>query len=200
MIDDAALRAMSAEQRREIRRRITDIDGVEPGMTLERSRYRIGQVAYSVIPLAMAAWIALLATTLPDRYQADQWRVTWVGFDIVLTVLLVAMGWSGLHLRHILIPLMIVIATLLCCDAWFDLTLSAGSAEEWVSILTAVCAEIPLAIAIFLRARKMILATARATARALGNPDPTALYRLPLLIEVIDIPASNTTEPNQPEN
>jgi hypothetical protein len=186
VIDDEALHAMTADQRRDLLRRIVAIDGIAPGMAIGRRRWRFGRLVYTLVPFAMAAWIALLATTLPDHYQADQWRVTWIGFDIALTLALVAMGWSGLHRRQIMIPLMIVVATLLCCDAWFDLTLSLGGGEEWTSILTAACAEIPLAVIIFLRARRIILATAQAIASTLGNPDAVALHRLPLLIEILD--------------
>ncbi|GAB2537520.1 hypothetical protein [Nocardia heshunensis] len=64
MIDDATLRAMSAEQRLDLRRRIAAIDGIESGITVGRRRFRFGLLVYTVLPFAMGGWIALLATTL----------------------------------------------------------------------------------------------------------------------------------------
>jgi hypothetical protein len=54
---------------------------------------------------------------------------------------------------------LIVTATLLCCDAWFDLTLDWGTSDFWFSLLSAVVAELPLAILLALGARRLLRLT-----------------------------------------
>jgi hypothetical protein len=60
--------------------------------------------------------------------------------------------------------IMVVTATLLLCDAWFDITLSWGGSEGWTSLLTAIGCEVPLALAMLARARSVIVQTATVVA------------------------------------
>jgi hypothetical protein len=43
--------------------------------------------------VGLIPWIVLLAITLPHRYVASHWTVTWVGFDIVLLGCLAPTAW-----------------------------------------------------------------------------------------------------------
>jgi hypothetical protein len=52
---------------------------------------------------------------------------------------------------------------MLCCDAWFDVGTSLATTGVWISLLTAVFAELPLAILAFLGARRLLRATIEAT-------------------------------------
>jgi hypothetical protein len=45
----------------------------------------------------------------------------------------------------VLIICLVVLATLLCCDAWFDVALDARTAGFELSLLSAVVVELPLA-------------------------------------------------------
>jgi hypothetical protein len=63
------------------------------------------------------------------------------------------------------------IGTMLCCDAWFDVGTSLATTGLWISLLTAVFAELPLAILAFVGARRLLRATIEAT---LHTPAPAA--------------------------
>ena len=94
--------------------------------------------------VALIPWIVYLAVTLPQNYVAQNWRATWVGFDILLLLFLTATAVLG-FLRHDLLTLFaFTTGVLLICDAWFDV-MTARRADELVSVLTAVCGELPLA-------------------------------------------------------
>ena len=48
-------------------------------------------------------------------------------------------------------------ATLLCCDAWFDVLLDWASPDRWTSVAMAVGAELPIAGLLLLRARMLVI-------------------------------------------
>jgi hypothetical protein len=75
----------------------------------------------------------------------------------------------------------VLIGTMLCCDAWFDVGTSLATSGFTISLLSAVFAELPLAFLAFAGARRLlratvaagILAGARAQAgAAVGGPRP----------------------------
>jgi hypothetical protein len=84
-----------------------------------------------------------------------------------------------------MVPLMLVTATLLCCDAWFDVTLSWGSSEAAASVTDALLIELPIAVLMVAGARRITNRTVRALMRRAGvlGPRPP-LWRL-RLIDVI---------------
>lgn len=93
----------------------------------------------------LAAWIILLGLSLPKRYDAAHWNLAWVGFDVALLFALSATAWAAWRRRAIIVLLATVTATLLCADAWFDVT-TARSRDLWVSVAQAVFVELPFAI------------------------------------------------------
>jgi hypothetical protein len=110
-----------------------------------------------------------LSVTLPEKYVAHNWTATWVGFDVLLCVFLVITAVLGLLRRQLLIVLI--------CDAWFDV-MTAGPGERWVSMLTAVLGELPLAVLLITGALRIL----RLTATRLYLLDPgMPLWRDPLL-------------------
>jgi hypothetical protein len=185
LLDEAALRAMSPDQRRALAALLARIDGAGP-WHISTWRYRFGLIFYTGASVFMIAWIVGLALTLPTRYVAGQWRTAWVGFDVALLVLLAAMAWAIWRRRHVALPIMIMTAMLLLCDAWFDVTLSWGGHEAWASILTALGCEIPLAVLLLGRARRMIARMAGIAAVLTGTTSspPSALHRIPLYAEI----------------
>ena len=94
---------------------------------------------------ALLPWIAYLLVKLPDNHASRQWRTTWVGFDLALVVCFATAAWLGWRRRRSVGAVLIITATLLVCDAWFDITLSWGYADWWQSVLMASCVEVPLA-------------------------------------------------------
>ena len=87
----------------------------------------------------------MIAFTLPDQYLTRHWSATWVGFD---TLLLLSFAVTGLAARRSgqgLRTATTVTATLLLCDAWFDITTASTTNNLVASVVTAAAGEIPLA-------------------------------------------------------
>ena len=74
-----------------------------------------------------------------------------------------------------------VLATLLLCDAWFDVTLDVRTSGFLFSLLSALLVEIPLAVAAILAARRLLRLTIGRirTREGLVGPVPP-LWRIPL--------------------
>jgi hypothetical protein len=62
----------------------------------------------------------------------------------------------------VLILLLVLIGTMLCCDAWFDVGTSLATSGFGISLLSAVLAELPLAFLAFAGARRLLRATVAA--------------------------------------
>lgn len=106
----------------------------------------------------------------------------WVGFDILLLFALTATALSALLRRQIVILLAGVTATLLICDAWFDVLLDWGTPAVWASLATAVLVELPLAFFLLTWARTLMRLMLKIRWRELGlSGNPPPLHRLPLL-------------------
>lgn len=151
------------------------------GASYERRR-TVALAVIVVCCVALAAWTGLLADTLPYHYQSGGWRGAWVGFDIALLATFSATGWAAWRRRHILIVCLVVLAALLCCDAWFDVALDAGTPAFWGSVLSAVLVELPLAALAVLGARRLLRLTIESVGRRNGYRGPVpALWRIPLL-------------------
>jgi hypothetical protein len=97
-----------------------------------------------VLATALVPWTIWLAVTLPPRQVVHNWDAAWVGFDIGLVVMLSATGIALLTKHRIGKLLTPVIATLLVCDAWFDVLTSSGR-DRLVSLSLALVVELPLA-------------------------------------------------------
>ncbi|WP_433447085.1 hypothetical protein ACQPXS_04375 [Streptomyces sp. CA-142005] len=103
--------------------------------------------------------------------------VVWVGFDVMLLVSPAGAGVAVWLRRQAVVPLSYVAATLLICDAWFDVSLSWGRADVWGSAATAVLVELPLAVLLIVRARRVLKISARpglAAARPAGRASAAA--------------------------
>ncbi|MFL6125894.1 hypothetical protein [Actinophytocola sp.] len=111
----------------------------------------LGAAAVCLVP-----WIVYLAHTLPDRHDAGQWRVAWVGFDVALVGCFAGAAWLGSRRRRAAVPLLAATAALLCCDAWFDVLLDWTSADRWTSVALAAFAEVPIAVALLVAARRLL--------------------------------------------
>jgi hypothetical protein len=100
---------------------------------------------FAVLGAATVPWTVYLGMSLPQQARTHNYRVSWVGFDILLVVVLLAtayFAWRGW--RHVGV-LAASTATLLVVDAWFDVTTSRH-ADLPSAILSAVLVELPLAV------------------------------------------------------
>ncbi|MER6735056.1 hypothetical protein [Streptomyces puniciscabiei] len=148
-----------------------------------RRRYRRVLRQLGACVLLLVPWTVYLAVSLPDRFEARYWPMVWVGFDVMLLVSLAGAGVAVWLRRQAMVPLSYVAATLLICDAWFDVSLSWGRADVWESAASAVLVELPLAVLLIVRARRVLKVSARLAWQRLGLPgEPPPLHRMPLFV------------------
>jgi uncharacterized membrane protein len=103
--------------------------------------------------ILLVPWTLVLAYRLPARHTTDHWDVAWVGLDAAIALALAATAWSIARRSAWALSAAAVAATLLVCDAWFDIVLASGRGEQLEAVLEAVLVEIPLAIFLILLAR-----------------------------------------------
>ena len=188
MFDEEQLRNMSSEERARLLQTIAEIDATSPVHTSpgtarpgSRRRRMVVVLVIATCCVLLAAWTAMLAATLPMQYRAGGWRGAWVGFDVALLVALAATGWAAWHGRQVLILCLTVVATLLLCDAWFDVVLDAHTSGFWLSLLTALLVELPLAAMAMLGARRLLRQTIGLVGLREGYPGPVPpLRQIPL--------------------
>jgi hypothetical protein len=151
-------------------------------IVLSRARRRIGLAMSVGGAVLLVPWVAQLATTLPDHHSAHQWRLAWSGFDAALTLAFAFTAFLGWRRRQIAITALTVLGVLLLCDAWFDVTLSWGTSEQTASILSAIFAEVPVAILAFAIAHRLLRETVHYVWHLEGREHPVPpLRRLPFL-------------------
>ena len=103
-------------------------------------------VFFAAAALALAPWIAWLASSLPCRYFSQHWNVAWAGFDTALAVTLALTGVAALRRAAWLDRAAISAATLLVADAWFDVVTSHGATALALATAEAVAVELPVAL------------------------------------------------------
>jgi hypothetical protein len=102
----------------------------------------------------LVPWTLWLALSLPTRHISSHYDLAWSGFDVALAGALIATGIGLLRHAAWTQSAAAVAATLLICDAWFDVTLSAPGSEQSVALVTAMVAELPVAAACIVVARE----------------------------------------------
>ena len=176
---------MSQDERRRLARVLAELDGpaqnrpgpntpANPYLTdpkLRRQR-RLALLIAAACCVFLAGWIVVLAATLPHRFDAHHWRAVWVNFDVFLLAAFVAAAWAIWRERQVLILLLVGLGTMLCCDAWFDVGTSLATSGVWISLGSALLAELPLAFLAFAGARRLLRATVEV---GLGAPAPAGI-------------------------
>jgi hypothetical protein len=158
ILTDEQIGALTPEERAELISRLE-----QPLGDLIDPEYlgRIRRIRLSVMiggSIAMIPWLAYLYVTLPDRYVAHNWTVTWVGFDLLLVGFMLATAVLGYLRRQLLMLAAFASGVLLICDAWFDL-MTAGPKDLWLSVTTALLIEVPLAIFMITGALRIVRLT-----------------------------------------
>jgi hypothetical protein len=188
VIDKAELRRMSQAERQELARLLAELDRpapaappvpgdpapaqAKPPITADPDPYRndpslrrerrLALLVAAACCVLLAGWIVVLAATLPHRFDAHHWRAVWVNFDVFLLAAFAATAWAIWRQRQVLILLLVLIGTMLCCDAWFDVGTSLATSGFGLSLLSAVFAELPLAFLAFAGAWRLLTATVAA--------------------------------------
>jgi hypothetical protein len=88
-------------------------------------------------------WAGYLAVSLPQRSISEHYRGTWVGFDLVLIVVLARIGWFAHRHNPKVVLTAAAGATLLLVDAWFDVTTAARGPAHTQALVSAVFLELP---------------------------------------------------------
>jgi hypothetical protein len=181
VFDEDELRRMSSRERAKLMHALAVLDMPRLTTAGSNKRRRWFLVATIVCCVVLAVWIGVLAVTLPKYYRAGDWRGAWVGFDLAELAAFAATAWAAWRGRQLLIMCLLVLATLLLADAWFDVTLDVRTSGFLYSLLSALLIEIPLAVAAILAARRLLrLTIGRIRAReGLVGPVPP-LWRIPL--------------------
>ncbi len=192
MIDEADLRQMSPEERASLARTLAmlNLQSMTP-TPLSQRRRRLLIAACLIGVLVLAVWIAILEVKLPRHYRAGGWRAAWVGFDIGLLLVFATTAWAAWRRRQILIVCLMVLATLLCCDAWFDTALDWGTRGFTLSLLSALLVELPLAALALIGARRLLRLTIGRVEVLGGDLGPVpSFWQVPLFA---DYPGSYRT-------
>src|SRR6266571_705903 len=182
MFDEAELRRMSHQERARLTRALARLDAPRPLANPVYQRRRRLVIAFTLLcVLVLAVWIGVLAVTLPPHYRSGGWRTAWVGFDAALLLVFAAASWAAWRRRQILIMCLVVLATLLCADAWFDTTLDWGTRGFMPSLLSAVLLELPLAAVALIGARRLLRLTIGRLELLAGSAGPVpAFWQVPL--------------------
>jgi hypothetical protein len=176
---------MSPAERGELARTLAAIDYPQPllEITVTRGR-RLGAIIAIFACLVLVAWIIVLALTLHRGFHTHHWKGAWVGFDLLELFGFASIAWAFWRGRQIVIACLLVTATLLCCDAWFDVILDLGTDNIWSSVASAVLIELPLAFLMFRAARRLIRLSALVAVGESdepGSPGPKIpLWKIPL--------------------
>jgi hypothetical protein len=182
VLDESDLRRMTPEERAGLARALARVNaqGLAPTPLSQRRRRALIAACLAGV-LLLAVWIVVLEVKLPRYYRAGGWRGAWVGFDAGLLLVLAATAWAAWRRRQVLIGCLMVLATLLCCDAWFDTMLDWGTRGFMVSLLSAVLVELPLAAAALIGTRRLLRLTIGRLELLAGSSGPVpAFWQVPL--------------------
>ena len=101
---------------------------------------------FLVVGVALVLWTIWIAYDLPRRHVARHWDVAWAGFDVMLAALLLVTAYGALRRAAWLQGAAAASATMLVCDAWFDIVTAGRGADLAMSLLSGIFIELPLAI------------------------------------------------------
>lgn len=185
------MRNLSPQERQRLLRDLIDIERTsEPGPAASW-KWDLLLVAIAAGCVILAAWTGYLGATLPPFYRTGSWRGAWVGFDLALLAAFAVTGWAAWRRRQVLITSLIVLATLLICDAWFDVVLDHRTPGFYESLASALLVELPLAVVAIAMARRLLHQTIAQVMQYEGLTGPVPpLWRIPLLGPVEGTPLS----------
>jgi hypothetical protein len=101
---------------------------------------------FAFLGVCLVPWTVWIAYQLPQRHLARHWDVAWGGFDAAMAGLLLATAIAAWRRSPWIQGTATAAATMLVCDAWFDMATAARGSEEAMAIASAVVVELPLAV------------------------------------------------------
>ena len=101
---------------------------------------------FLILAALTVPWAFELWATLPARDVSAHYRLAWVGFDVMLTVVLARTGWLAWRgSDHVQLPA-VASATLLVVDVWFDIVTASSRHDLALAVVSALVIEVPLAL------------------------------------------------------
>ncbi len=156
MLSDDEITLLTPTERAEMIRRLVVADRVGLASAAQHPRKAFLSLL-AVAAVVLAGWLILLAATLPRTYVVDRWDSVWTGFDAALLAAIVATTWAAWQRRQfLLIAFAIICATLVVCDAWFDVMTAAPGRDQALSIASALLVELPFAAVLIYVARSLL--------------------------------------------
>jgi hypothetical protein len=180
-VQNVQVESLTEDERRHLLRQLVDAE--QHGLVKPGSSWKWDALLVVIIVgcILLAAWIGYLAVSLPAFYRAGSWRGAWVGFDLAELAAFAVTGWAAWKRRQILIICLIVLATLLLCDAWFDVVLDERTAGFVGSLVSALVIEVPIAVIAVLVARRLLRLTIGQVIKYEGGSGPVpSLWKVPL--------------------
>ena len=134
-------------------------------------------------------WIFYMIFALPATYRAENWDVAWIGFDIGMFASIATTTWAIWKRRQLAIPALVISATFLVIDSWFDIVTSQEGKDFWLAIALGLFVEIPSAFAFLRLARRLIRDSIANAHKRLGLvPASLSLRKVQLTFWVDDEP------------
>jgi hypothetical protein len=112
-----------------------------------RAPHRRAALAYAAIGAGLVTWSAVLGTTLPSTTTVRHWNLAWRGLDLGEAAAASATAWLLARRDRRATQSAAVLATLLCVDAWFDVSTAPAGRGLRIAIAEAALLELPLAAA-----------------------------------------------------
>jgi hypothetical protein len=100
--------------------------------------------AFILCSVVLIPWTVYLGYSLPTRQVSSHYDSAWVGFDVFELIALGATGYFALRRSRYLALASASAATLLVCDAWFDV-LTSPRHQILEAVVLAAVIELPLA-------------------------------------------------------
>ena len=110
-----------------------------------RRRARRLAWVYLIVSAGLIVWTVFLALSLPKENLEHHYRLTWVGFDLILVLAIYLTAHMAFRLDARVVFPATVVATLLVADAWFDVTTSTTASAATEALILALCVELPAA-------------------------------------------------------
>src|ERR1700683_83428 len=101
VFDEAELRRMSPKERAKLMQALACLDMPRLANAVSSRRLRLFLIVTIVCCVGLAAWIGVLAVTLPRFYRAGDWRRAWGGFDLAELAAFAATAWAAWRGREV---------------------------------------------------------------------------------------------------
>jgi hypothetical protein len=133
---------------------------------------------YLVLAGLLLPWVVVLAIELPDRSGTSNYRLAWVGFDVLLVASMARTAYLALRNSPFVVNVASATATLLVVDAWFDVTTSRPGSERMTAIASAILLELPIAaLSLWIAGRAQMIIATTGVARDPNHVLPVFLRR-----------------------